>query len=419
MGTANATPPMADPAVFDRPELAALWGELRRRFEAAGDGEVRTVRLSGLDSAQRAALADLLGWARLPGERATVAVARLDEALRRGCGLGVRELLVHLHGPLRDRPAERAALAAQRAELWAELESHPLVVALPALRGWVEGLRRGGLIGGGVSACREHLRAALAVLAELPAAGEPLPVLAERVLGDPHALDEGTRCSGTVLRALAALHDEPPPADAAGRRDLWAMHGVTGDELSTTVLVAGFTPAGPGALASTLAAWASAGQAAVVTLAQLRTAPPLPGVTPVHVVENPSILAMAVRRFGPGCPPLVCTAGWPNTAAVLLLRGLRATGATLHYHGDFDGEGLRIAAYLISRTGALPWRMSTTDYLAALTGHGPSPGRLTDAPWDPHLAAALAEQGVAVPEERVAPILLADLAAHPQDSGCG
>ncbi|MGH3718736.1 MAG: TIGR02679 family protein [Pseudonocardiaceae bacterium] len=403
---------MSDPAVFDRPELAALWVEVRRRFEAAGDGEVRTVRLSGLDPAQRAALADLLGWARLPGEQATVALARVDEAVRRGCGLGVRELLVRLHGPLRDRPAERAAIVTQRAELWAELESHPLVVALPALRGWVDAMRRGGLIGGGVTACREHLHAALAVLAELPAAGEPLPVLAERVLGDPHALDENTRLSGTVLRALAALHDEESPFDACGRRDLWATHGVTGDELSTTVLVAGFTPLGHGALSGTLTAWAQTGQAAVVTLAQLRTTPPLRGVTPVHVVENPSILAMAVRRFGAACPPLVCTAGWPNTAAVLLLRGLRAAGAALHYHGDLDGAGLRIAAYLISRTGALPWRMSTTDYLAAVTDHGPAPGRLTDVPWDPHLAAALAEHGVAVPEERVAPILLDDLAAY-------
>jgi uncharacterized protein (TIGR02679 family) len=400
---------MADPAAFDRPELAALWAELRRRFEAVGDGEVRTVRLARLDPAQRSALADLLGLVRLPGEPATVAVARVDEALRRGCGLGARELTERLHGPLRDRPAERAAAAAERAELWAELEGHPLVTALPALRGWVDGLRRGGLLGGSVAATRDHCRAALAVLAELPAGGAPLPVLAQRVLGDPHALDEGTRLSNTVLRALAALHDEPPPVDAAGRRDLWALHGVTGDELSTTVLVAGFAPGGSGALETTLRAWAAAGQAVVVTLAQLRVAPELPGVTTVHVVENPSVLAMAVRRFGPGCPPLVCTAGWPNTAAVTLLRGLRRGGATLRYHGDFDGEGLRIAAYVMDRTGATPWRMSTADYLAAVSGHGPATGRLTSAPWDPDLAPALAEHAVAVPEERVASALLDDL----------
>ncbi|MGH3800990.1 MAG: TIGR02679 domain-containing protein, partial [Pseudonocardiaceae bacterium] len=171
---------MADPAAFDRPELGALWTQLRRRFEAAGDGEVRTVRLAGLGPAERSALADLLGLARLPGEPATVAVARVDDAVRRGCGLGARELTERLHGPLRDRPAERAA-AAERAELWADLDGHPLVTALPALRGWVDGLRRGGLIGGSVATTREHCRAALAVLAELPAGGAPLPVLAQRV----------------------------------------------------------------------------------------------------------------------------------------------------------------------------------------------------------------------------------------------
>ncbi len=52
---------MADPAAFDRPELAPLWTELRRRFEAGGP--VRTVRLAGLQLDQRAALADLLGLA--------------------------------------------------------------------------------------------------------------------------------------------------------------------------------------------------------------------------------------------------------------------------------------------------------------------------------------------------------------------
>ncbi len=94
---------MAEPAAFDRPELAALWTELRRRFEAAGDGEVRTVRLARLGPAEHSALADLLGLPRLPGEPATVAVARVDDAVRRGCGLGARKLTERLHGPLRDR----------------------------------------------------------------------------------------------------------------------------------------------------------------------------------------------------------------------------------------------------------------------------------------------------------------------------
>ena len=87
---------MADPAAFDRPELAPLWAELRRRFEAGGP--VRTVRLAGLQLEQRAALADLLGLARLPPERLTIPVSRLDEALCRVLGHGARDLVEALSG---------------------------------------------------------------------------------------------------------------------------------------------------------------------------------------------------------------------------------------------------------------------------------------------------------------------------------
>ncbi|MFH8519157.1 DUF2399 domain-containing protein [Streptomyces gelaticus] len=36
-------------------------------------------------------------------------------------------------------------------------------------------------------------------------------------------------------------------------------------------------------------------------------------------MENPSILTLALRHFGPDCPTLVCMSGWPNPAAIQLL----------------------------------------------------------------------------------------------------
>jgi uncharacterized protein (TIGR02679 family) len=108
---------------------------------------------------------------------------------------------------------------------------------------------------------------------------------------------------------------------------------------------------------------------------------------------------------------MVCTSGWPNSAGMLLLCRLSKAGSTLHYHGDFDGEGIRIAAHIIARTGAHPWRMSTADYLAALSAGstGPPVGRVTDAPWDPALGDALRTHGTAVSEERVTDGLLGEL----------
>jgi uncharacterized protein (TIGR02679 family) len=223
--------------------------------------------------------------------------------------------------------------------------------------------------------------------------------------------------SSLVLRALAAIYDVEPPVLAEQRRALWERAGVAEDDLSTVVLAAGMRPAGPGVVGDVLTACADAGHAAALTLALLRD----PGTwrfpaQAVYVVENPSLLALALRRFGAGCPPMVCTAGWPNSAAILLLRGLAEDGSSLRYHGDFDGEGLRIAAYVLAKTAAKPWRMSTRDYLDAVAVHpdGPDVGRVTDAPWDVELAPAMTRRRTAIVEERVADSLLDDLAAPPR-----
>jgi uncharacterized protein (TIGR02679 family) len=400
-----------------RPELRPLWLTLHDRLSSGRP--VARVRVGPLDDAQREALADLLGLDRLPDARPSVALARLEEAVTELCGRTVREAVTELVGPLDDRAGERRRRDDERAGLWAWLDGHATVRAQPALADWTASCRAAGLVGGSPERTRCLLTDALTVLAALPARAEPLPVFAARVLrGDSHALDDGTRLSALVLRALAALHDSAPPRSAADRRALWTRAGVADDDLSATVLVAGLRPCGEGPLARVTRVCAEAGQGAALTLAQLRapggfalSADPAPVV---HAVENPSVLALAVRRFGPACPPLVCTSGWPNSAAVHLLRLLADHGAALRYHGDFDGEGIRIAAYVLDKTPARPWRMAAADYRAAVarTPHGPRPGRLTEAPWDPALTPAILDHGTAVVEELTADDLLADLAAH-------
>ncbi|MEU1624888.1 TIGR02679 family protein [Streptomyces sp. NPDC020096] len=395
---------------LDRPELAPLWRAVHERLSSGRP--VNRVTLGPLAPPVREALADLLGLDRLPEARTTVTLSRLDEALRDSVGADTRAVAEAILGPLGDRAADLASDRTERAALWHWLETHPLVAAQPALSQWTAHLRRSGLLHGSVEATRSFLDDALTVLASLPAQGEPLPVFATAHLGDAHALDDGTRLATTVLRALAALHDIRPPASAADRRALWGLAGIADDALSTTVLTAGLRPTGTGPVARALTAYADAGHAAHLSLAQLRAPgdlhlPP----TDVHITENPSILALALRRFGPDCPPLVCTAGWPNSAVILLLRQLTSAGAPLHYNGDFDGEGLRIAAHVLAATGATVWRMSAADYRAAhaRSPSGPPPGRITDAPWDPELATALNERGTAILEEHMAAALLTDL----------
>jgi uncharacterized protein (TIGR02679 family) len=389
--------------------LSPLWRAAHDRLSSGRS--VSKIRVGPLTEEQRVALADLLGMDRLPAEYVSVAVAKLDQVLAE-TGDELRDVVTRLVGPLDDRAGRRAAAAAERAELWSWLSRHPVVAAQPTLLDWVEFVRRAGLVGGSVTRTRTTLAQALCVLAELPATGLPLPVLAERTLRDSHALDDGTRCSTLVLRALATIYQTHVPSDVTQRRQLWERAGLADDELSAVVLVAGIRPPGPGLVSAILRLCADGGQVAALTLGQVRvtTWPSrLPEI--VWVFENPSIVAMALARFGTRCPPMVCTSGWPNSAGILLLQGLGAAGCALRYHGDFDGEGIRIAANVASRTGAVPWRMTTDDYLAAVGPHatGPTVGRVTDAPWDATLADRMREHDITVSEERVADLLMAEL----------
>jgi uncharacterized protein (TIGR02679 family) len=388
--------------------LAPLWEAVHARLSSGR--AVSTVRVGPLTLAQREALADLLGLARLPDERATVSLAALEGAL----GASVRDVVVRLVGPLGDRADERRRAAEERAALWAWLSAHPVVLGQPALGDWVAGIQRAGLVGGSVVRTRDELGRALRVLGALPAAGVPLPVFADTVLGDTHGLDEGTRCASLVGRALAVIFDVAGPVDAPGRRALWERAGIADDELSSTVLVAGLRTAGGDPVDQILRLCAEHGEAAALTLRQLRGATLAAGPKEVFVFENPSVLALALGRFGRHCPPMVCTSGWPSSAGILLLELLGAGGVTLRYHGDFDGEGLRIAANVIARTGALPWRLTSADYLAAV-GDGPPVGRVTAVPWDAGLAGHLVRVGATVPEERVAGGLLDEIARRDDD----
>ena len=409
MPPAAVASPVAVAAVADV-RLRPLWRILHDRLSSGQP--VARIRIGEWDVTEREALADLLGSDRLPAPGQLLSIAVLDQALGGdGDGTRLRSAVEQVMGPMADRRASRACAQTDRAALWDWLETCPSVRAEPALNDWVALIRRGGLIGGSVRATRRLLEQALAVLAALPADGVARPVLADRVLHDPHALDDGRRLGAVVLQAVACLTGGAPGEGAEARRQLWQRWGVETDVLSSTVLVAGLRMPGEGHVGTVLDACADAGEAAVLTLAQVRTVEVGGAPARVHVVENPSVMASALARFGPACPPLVCTSGWPSAAGVVLLRVLRDSGAQLHYHGDLDGEGLRIVAHLVARVGATPWRMTTTDYEAALARRsaGPPAGRVTDIPWDRQLGTSMRAAGVAVTEESVVEDLLSDL----------
>ena len=355
---------LADPA------LLPVWRHLRGPLERGA----RTTRLAGLTRESRHALGLLLGRP-VTGDVRLVLV-ELEPLI----GRPVREVVVALTGPLRDRSAEQAARSA------------PVEVLAAVDLAWAQAVRASGVLSR-VPDAMQVATQAVAVLAQLPGAARLRTELAAAVTGDAHALDDGRPLTSVVLRGLTS---GPAPTTAAERREVWEAAGVHADRVSTTVLTLGLRPVAGGPL---LAA-AERGDPVHLTPWDLRRYDPRVDAA-VLVVENPSVLEAFAVRYG-GTYAVVCTAGWPAHVAVELLDRL---GAPLAYHGDLDWRGVEICGWLVTRCGVRPWRMTAADYLAA-PGGGPLAGREVDTAWEPGLAAAMRERAVAVHEEQVVAELL-------------
>jgi uncharacterized protein (TIGR02679 family) len=341
--------------------------------------------------------------------RGAALAASLDELGRvlRGAEIceDLEQAIVALTGPIRDERAEaRAAWEAVFAEAATQQDGRPEVAA------WLSELQATGLVrrlcGGDPAAARALLRQAADAARRLPADGIPIAELAVSVAGDSHALDAGAPLGTLVVRLAATLGGVARWERPAERREAWDSVGVLPDALSAPVLVLDLPAEPAGLTGRALAMHAEAGEPYRLSARQLLRAPPRFDLAGRDVFV---IVAAAADRLGARAAPLVCVEGQPRTAARLLLDLLRAAGAALRYHGDFDWGGLRIGNVIARRHGAAPWRYGAADYLSARKG-APLCGAPVEASWDGELAAALREDGRAAHEEGVVDQLLEDLA---------
>jgi Protein of unknown function C-terminus (DUF2399)/Protein of unknown function N-terminus (DUF3323) len=445
------------------PEYRRLLAAARRSLERTGGVLDGRISVADPDDAERKAIIGITGVHQSAGtKRLTVLLEALDAAVSRGTGYGLVPLLTELGGPLRNRPAAAASLATSRAELVALAEASPLCLSYDWYRQWLGELRQDGTltrlatqgdagllgqavrvlefldgrpVGGGLAGAAPAGAgpAGAGPAAAGPAGAGPagtgsagagpagtgpagagpiaLPALAAQITGDTKALNHGTGLSTLVLRALALQAGVARPGSAAERRDLWDRAGVLVDDLASRVLVLNLPAEGDG-LGEWLAGAARHGTPFQITLHQLAAHPIQVACLRIFVCENPAVLRRACAELGAACPPLVCTEGRPSTAFHRLIAVAIDAGAELWYHGDFDWPGVAIAADLVARYRARPWRMDARDYEAAVKANGVGvdlSGEPGPTPWDPALREAMSLGGHAVYEETVADQLLADL----------
>ncbi|WP_443075504.1 TIGR02679 family protein [Streptomyces sp. NBC_01483] len=406
-----------------------LLAAARRRLERTGGVLDGDIGLTGPSEAERRTAIGITGRYRPETvKRLAVPLSDLDAYLHDRYGTGLLTTLGRLHGPLRDRPAERADEEARREQAMKSAHSSPLA-GQGWFAAWLERIAADGTLTRLVRrGDAPLLDAAVRVLERLPGDRDrfpgdqdrppahpagvlPLPVLAEWATGDTKALVPGSPLEQLVLRALAQRTGGDIPRVRAGRRALWESAGAIADDLASQVLVLNIGAEGDTVVCDWLRDAADFGIPFRLTLHQLATDPVVPAARTIFVCENPAVLRAAAGELQDTSAALVCTEGVPSAACHKLLGDAVRAGARLHWRADFDWAGLRITADAVARHGARPWRMTAADYTAALSKGESTPlaGPPAAGPWDPELARAMAESGSAVMEERLLPALLSDL----------
>jgi uncharacterized protein (TIGR02679 family) len=378
------------------PTLAVVWRALHRRY-GASDQRVGAVSLSGLELAERQALADLLRESELRPPRTRVPTPKLADAL----GVdeeGLRRLVEAELGPAGNRAADRDAAAQAREEARGRLVGRAGDDEL--LAGWAG--RQAVGVGGELAARVALAEQVLTVVTDRREVPVPLPVVAAEAFGDPHALDLD-RPAGRMLVGALAERAGLPRVDARTRRRLLRAIGVVADELSSTVAAFRLPVAGDHPLASVLAG----PEPAAVSLGQLLRHPLVLAATPaIRVVENPAVVPAAALRGS--SLPLVCTSGRPSVAAIELVTQLVDAGCRVLAHADFDAAGLAIVGQLVA-LGAQPWRMAVADYQEAAAR---STCELDTTPsevdWSPGLSIEMLRVGRVGFEEHVIDQLIED-----------
>lgn len=396
--------------------LAWLVSRVRDRLER-GQPVGESLRLAAPTPEQREAVGALLGRPPRVDGALTVRASDLDDVVRRaGAAPDLVTAVVALTGPVPDLAGTAAAHVAAWENAHAPLVE--LAAARPPLEPWLARVRAAGLLRRLASGPDEARRLADQVVAVVEALPLPSPrsraQLAADLLRNAHALDDDRPLATLVLGAAAALTGQEPGSGAAWRRRTWAAVGVRVGDLSAPVLTLGLAADAGTPTGAALEVWRAGGEPAHLTLRQLVSTPPRLRVdgADVFVCENPAVVAAAADRHGSRCRPLICAHGQPSSAVVALLELVVAGGGRLHYHGDFDWGGVRIAGRVLAADGVRPWRFGAGDYEAAVAA-GRGGRELTraavDTPWDPRLGELMGRLGVAVEEEAVLDDLLGDL----------
>ncbi|WP_017472568.1 TIGR02679 family protein [Amphibacillus jilinensis] len=206
-------------------------------------------------------------------------------------------------------------------------------------------------------------------ITSLPEKLERLPMFSQRMIRNPHAFDRNTNLGKLWIHVLAVHRQEEGtvfiPTDSEGINDLLLQYNILRDDITNYVTCANLlaeTKRGVHSMWRAATSTESVLNAPLRELVTLTSVYPENGLMKVWIVENSGVYSSILDDVP--YAPIICTHGQFKLAALLLMDRLVENGCELYYAGDFDPEGLSMAARLMERypENARLWNMDEASY---------------------------------------------------------
>ncbi|MFD1364405.1 TIGR02679 domain-containing protein [Actinoplanes sichuanensis] len=338
--------------LIDDPDLTPLWQAVHARLcTGEPSAAIATVTVKNLSRTGVAALRTWLDTTPqrrrrtaviVNGENTTVPLRELLQVLQIENHL-LREIAEQATGhPVVDRALDNRMMRTRRNELRnhiaQQLPTLPLLTARLAAQPLADD----------DTDVYKTVAALAVILARIPAKPPiPLPKLAHDATGNPHFFDLNTPGGNRLVAAVAELTGRPEPTRPDLIRDMLADVGILADRLTATVLLHNVDAVGDGPIDRRLR---DSTYPVALTLLDLILTPPKLSTAALTVVENPSVLEIAMLRRSH--LQLACTSGQLRAVDHVLFQLANRCLTPLRYAGDLDGSGIQIAATVAGLYGA-------------------------------------------------------------------
>lgn len=180
----------------------------------------------------------------------------------------------------------------------------------------------------------------IALINHLPQERVMLPIFSSQITKDPHYLDLDTSTSNLFLYALSYFDDCLYPVSREEKVKLFSKYNLEIDVLSNYVLTFNLLTE-----KDYINCFSKNGESLILNIQNIIDIEKFDTVgKKVFIFENPSMLMEILAKKMDVA--VIISGGFPNSSVYLVLDKLLKSHNMLYYNGDFDPEGLLIAAKL-------------------------------------------------------------------------